>query len=81
MLKNANPEYIITFREATRDENGQLVADTIGVDLVLQENHKGYLVFPNDLFKQAKEVFARARIDLANKVIELPIDDSEEARR
>lgn len=47
-------EYIITLRSATRDSEDTLIASEVGIDILLETNTAGRLVFPDDLFQEAK---------------------------
>ena len=50
-----NQEYIATIRLASRDPlTNAIVAHTTGVDVLLEVNDSGRLVFPNDVFQEVK---------------------------
>ena len=51
-----NSEFIITLRKASRDINGEVIAHQAGVDVLLTTNPSGRLVFPDHLFKQARQL-------------------------
>ena len=53
-------EYIVTLRRASRDNEGNLVAHQAGADLLLETNKDGYLLFPRDLFIEARDLLLKA---------------------
>ena len=60
--------YIVTIREAIEDKTTkEITAGKLGVDLALNTNDRGHLVFPHDLFMQAKAMIARGELEDGSK--------------
>jgi hypothetical protein len=56
-----NQHYICTIRLASFDsETHHPVAHTTGVDVLLEENDGGRLVFPNEMFQEVKVLLLEA---------------------
>ena len=55
--------YIVTIRQATEDQHGKITAGELGVDLALNTNDSGYLMFPHDLFVQSRAMLIRGEVE------------------